>query len=215
MTTMEEITEDIDSLTLSDSLIQQWKQSSEPSIPYSSVQLFFLFVDLDGNLFHTSQEVISKDHGLDPSSRTIPFGTLHAHIRKACSSFAGTPFQLAETLFFDLDIDHEDVIPFLQSIDLEEIVENHLHVIPFLDSVDLHSAPSYLHPANALFFILKQKEPTKKPKLQIAEEVDETIPETQDVVLNRTKKHYSHDSDSGTVWKKRVIRGTRKHRSDN
>lgn len=212
---MEEITEDIDLLTLSKKWIQTWNQSHEPSVPYSSIQLIYLFVDLDGNLFHTLQEVISKEDGMENGVGTIPFGTLHSHIRKACSSFAGTPFQLSETLFFDLDIDHEDVIPFLQSIDLEEIVENHLHVIPFLDSVELHSAPSYLHSANTLFFILKQKEPAKKPKLQIAEDIDETIPETQDVVMNRTKKHYSHDSDSGTVWKKRVIRGTRKNRPDN
>jgi hypothetical protein len=207
---MEEITEDIDSLTLSDSMFQSWNQTIEPSVPYSSLQLFYLFVNLDGNLFHTLQEVIS----IDPGSESIPFGTLHTHIRKACSSLSGIPFQLSETLFFDLDIDHDDVLPFLQSTDLEEIVDNHLHVIPFLDTIELHSAPSYLHSANSIFFILKQKEPAKKPKLQISEETNETIPETQDVVLNRTKKHYSNDSNSGTVWKKRVIRGTRKHRSD-
>lgn len=187
------------------------------SVPYSQLRLVYLFVDLDGNVAHVLQETVPVE------GSALSFGLLHASLRRACLSFPGTSYKLADTLVFELDVDHEDVSPLFHSIDLEQIIENHLRVLPFLNQIDLGSAPASLHDVNTVFFILTEKETTgaKKPRLNLGsnfneEKVDETTTvDAQDVVMNRTKRNYGSDSLSLTEpgWKKRVLRGTRKLRA--
>jgi len=188
-----------------------------PSVPYSSFRLVFLFVGLDGDLAHVLQETVPVE------SSALSFSLLHNSLRRACLSFPGTAYKLIDTLVFELDIDHEDIEPLLNSIDLEQIVENHLRVLPFLNQIDLGTAPAPLHDVNTVFFVLAEKDTSgaKKPRLNLASEtvatdVEETpTVEAQDVVLNRTKRNYGSASSvpsADNAWKKRVLRGTRKLR---
>jgi hypothetical protein len=186
------------------------------SVPYSQLRLVYLFVGLDGDLAHVLQETVPVE------GSALSFGLLHACLRRACLSFPGTSYKLADTLVFELDVDHEDVSPLFNSIDLEQIIENHLRVLPFLNQIDLGTAPASLHDVNTVFFVLTEKETAgaKKPRLNLGstfneEKVDETpAVDAQDVVLNRTKRNYGSEpvSSAKPGWNKRVLRGTRKLR---
>jgi hypothetical protein len=190
------------------------------SVPYSQIQLVYLFVSLDGNVAHVLKETVPVE------GSALSFGLLHTCLRRACLSFPGTSYKLADTLVFELDVDHEDIAPLLHSIDLDQIIENHLRVLPFLNHIDMGSAPASLHSVNTVFFILSEKDTSgvKKPRLNMTSEQESSVDKTeestsvdaQDVVLNRTKRNYggtisAPSSDSG--WKKRVLRGTRKLRA--
>lgn len=186
------------------------------SVPYSQLRIVYLFVGLDGDLAHVLQETVPVE------ASALSFGLLHASLRRACLSFPRTSYKLADTLVFELDVDHEDVSPIFHSIDLEQIIENHLRVLPFFNQIDLGNAPASLHDVNTVFFVLTEKETAgaKKPRLNFGssfneEKVDETDSvDAQDVVLNRTKRNYGTGpmSSAKPGWNKRVLRGTRKLR---
>ena len=173
-----------------------------PSVSCNTCHLWFLFVGLNGDLMHVSSEKISFDE--------LSFSFLHACLRRACSSFPN--FKLVETLVFNFDLEHDEVIPFLESEDVESIIQNHLHSLPFLNDVVLQSSAIEFHSSNALYFILNEKELAKKPKIQFFDDsvpLEDSYLNVQDSRIHRTKKYYSEineNSPTNKTW----LRKTRK-----
>jgi hypothetical protein len=93
-----------------------------------------------------------------------------------------------DTLVFNLDIEHDEILPFLNSNHLEDIVTNHLQIMPFLNDVVFQPSPVELHPANTIYFILLEKESVKKPRLNFSDSSDDVS--ALDVAYNRTKRQY-------------------------
>ena len=158
-----------------------------PSVPTTSCHLFYVFVGLDKNIQEVQQEVVS----LEKDSSELSFNTLHTYLRKRSGSRAGSQYKLLDTLVFNLDIEHDEILPFLNSNHLEDIVANHLHVMPFLNDVNFHPSPIELHSANTIYFILMEKETVRKTKLNLAP-TDSSMRQDDilDVAYNRTKRQY-------------------------
>ena len=159
-----------------------------PSVPIQSCQFFYVFIDLNRQIQEVQQESV-----VVPPTGELSFSLLHHLLRQRASSRPGSQYKLMDTLVFNLDVDHDELFPFLNSCSLEDVVKTHLHVMPFLNDVVLNDAPDALHSANSIYFILSETIKNKQPKLQIVE--DNEIPSGNhtilDVAYSRTKRHYA------------------------
>jgi len=187
-----------------DDIPSTWDEDVVSSVPVTRCRFFYIFVGLDKQIQEVQQEVVEL------SSSELAFSFLHHKLRqRSCSHVPGAQYKLLDTLVFDLDIDHDEIPPFLGNCSLEEAAQTHLRVLPFLNDIALHDAPLPLHSAHSLYFVLLQKEPSvKQPKLQIsAPEEDASSTFALDLNYNRTKTKRYYGGDSTSFSK---LRRTRK-----
>lgn len=179
---------------------EEWNEISSlyPSIAVTSCHIYYVFVRKDLSIEEVQNEFVQFEK--------LDFQFLHQCLRNRTSSREGAKYKLADTLVFHLDIGHEEVLPFLNSECLDDIVSNHFHVMPFLNDIVFEDTPLELHPANTVYFIMIEKETLKKPKLQLLQGSNEQL-QLQDLAYNRTKRHYiSSSKKEGPIR----IRSTRK-----
>jgi hypothetical protein len=184
-----------------------------PLVAPSFLRMYFVFVDLQRQIKKISYEDVDiSTVGITnegAKERTLSFSFLHHFIIN--QKYDELQYKLLDTLVFNFDIEHDEVLPFLNSNHLEDVVQNHLRVLPFLNDVTLNPSPLEIHSANSIFFILMQKESVKKPRLQMSPENATGVDDVMDVHYNRTKRQYVSLNPTPTPIR---IRRTRKLMKD-
>lgn len=164
--------------------IVSWEMDFMEAIP-----LYFLFVDLNNHLVRVEKDVYEfpdMDDEEQEEQQIVPFSAMISKIKK----WSGSRYKLADTLLFETsDLEHDDLVDFVEGDDLEKVVAKHFKVLPFLNDVSF--SPSMIMPqsTHGLYFVLKEKygwgsSSGNKPKLVFADGLSDEVVETRDFSLN-------------------------------